>query len=35
MMVVVLVIMIILRHVGTPMIPTASLANGLLLESEV
>jgi len=25
----------ILRHVGTPMIPTASLANGLLLESEV
>ena len=36
MMVLVVVIMIvILRHVGSPMTPTASLTNGLLLESEV
>ena len=33
--VVVVIMLVILRHVGSPMTPTASLTNGLLLESEV
>ena len=35
MVVVMMMNMMILRHVGSPMTPTASLTNGLLLESEV
>ena len=33
--VVVVIMLVILRHVGSPMTTTASLTNGLILESEV